>query len=396
MQAKQSTNPEDCPWTDLSSFQEPRCSIDVMSTGSAIAINDTEFILSRVERSTPGEISILKYNSITGKKIQLCQCHCPSGVEVDEIKKILCASDSSTNKLLVIVGGRNVNYRNRHLIRFFDLSTNQLATVDKYCRFKADHKMLQASSHAIFVNGLCHLFVQYQPDDLNYLDYWRNNSVSILLRHLILNVHSGRLTEVSSIEMGSIRRAIYPFFVSKCRCILLIQRQAMGKNGAIWRFRLDQKQWTKVNEVSIPFWFASAVLSFDENNILMAGWNEMFVLDISDENNYKLNKLSIRTPVEQDGAWPTIIRMGGGSKIKKLVIGWTRNLFGGDEFEDLALPPKFLLQFISRWILQEELHCVYQYDATNNHVDGVQEDGGHHVISMKQVLASVTNDTSCE
>ena len=63
------------------------------------------------------------------------------------------------------------------------------------------------------------------------------------------------------------------------------------------------------------------VLTFDEKNVLMAGWNAIFVLDISDERNFKLKNLTTRAPVMRDDIWPTIIRIGDGSKIEKLVIG---------------------------------------------------------------------------
>ena len=73
-------------------------------------------------------------------------------------------------------------------------------------------------------------------------------------------------------------------------------------------------------------------------------------------------------------------------KAEKLVIGWTKKIFEEKEFKDLALPPLYLLQMISQWIMREE--CL---------LNGKDADGALRStrIGIKQIIlaAKGTRDT---
>ena len=123
----------------------------------------------------------------------------------------------------------------------------------------------------------------------------------------------------------------------------------------------------------------------------MLGWesSNLFVLDISNENDFKLLKSKICIPVI-DGCqaakryWYTcydsLVTMAGGLRSEMVVVGWTKKLFETQEFKELALPPLYLLQLISHWIMQEDIHFIHSCPASSGNV--------HRVIPLRHILAS--------
>ena len=396
-ESKQLSHAKDSGWIDLSRLQTPfngenlsdpffRC------TGLSIALNGVDFILSRVQDPTPRKVQILTFNSIKDEWTLLCTYDCPIDLEVGGIRQLMFVSDPSRNKLFVFASNDladDLNDRIGYSIKCCDLSTNQWTALNGNCRFTENPKASRVGTNALFVNGVCHSFMNYEPEDSGSLH-------NIKLMHSILDERAGVLFKQCIIDLDKhIGQEVYPLFVQRLNSILLIQcgsdrihdpNNWKQRDGEIRIFKLDQQKWCKVDGVSLPFWIGSVVLTADEKNVLMAGWNDMFALDISDERNFKLNKLSTRTPVMRDDIWPTIIRMGDKLKSDKLVIGWTRRILRRKKEQHVELPPLHLLTLISTWILNQEIHYIHE---GINH--DYEEEYEHHVISMKRLLEGSTD-----
>ena len=146
-----------------------------------------------------------------------------------------------------------------------------------------------------------------------------------------------------------------PILVKRLNSIPSIQ-EGVTKKGEIWRFTLDDHKWTKIEGICIESRanLLSTTLSQDEKYIVMMdGHIDIFVLDISNENEFKIFKTDIRSPVKDDAydyrdigpkGVDGIVCSGGGLRSEMAVIGWTKRLYGRKEFNNLQMPPLYLLQ----------------------------------------------------
>ena len=92
---------------------------------------------------------------------------------------------------------------------------------------------------------------------------------------------------------------------------------------------------------------------------------EMFyVLDITDDNQYKLKKSLIKPP--KTGRCNILLR-GGGIEHEMLVIAWIKQLFKEKEFTHLPLPPMHLMKLICSWYVQKEIHWIGCGNKDNEH-----------------------------
>ena len=157
-------------------------------------------------------------------------------------------------------------------------------------------------------------------------------------------------------------------------CILLIGGNRCGiQTGddienpiGIWRFCLCQNTWTKVME--FEYQNIDAVLTLNEEYIIIKNavslieWqkeNRFLVLDIRDKEDYKLKMSSVVPPgnCDQSQTWMAILDSKN-TLSEFITIGWIRILFRRSLFENLELPPLYIMQMISNWYAQEMLHVV--------------------------------------
>merc|ERR1712154_174279 len=149
--------------------------------------------------------------------------------------------------------------------------------------------------------------------------------------------------------------------------ILLIGGQGYRDYGAkmvgIWRYFLKTKKWEKVSKFTFDYFNVSVTMTSNQHFVIIAGGynidrvpnDKIFVLDIRDDNNYKLRKSGIISPLS---GYQHIVRIGGGLRDEMLVIGWIRKMFKCAEFNDLSLPPTYIMQLISLWYNQEAVHFL--------------------------------------
>ena len=323
-----------------------------------MVLNDTELVVARYDWPIENKTSIFKYNAITNKWTNLCTFGLEgAGREgwTGSFKTI-----PSENKLYFFTADCNDRGDSFISVISLDLSTNQLTTkIDRY-RYTNESVYL-VHLHPIFVNGICHLFIQYEL---------LNNGDGMFgqLIHLSLGEDCGVVSEhhkftIDEMLEALVEHMIFPLiYVPILNSILFFSDDTAW---CIWRFRLDVKEkgWSQVKGIHLPTRIASAIIGIDGNTVLMHNNKNIYLLDVSDENDFKLFESDILIPVPQRGyAKPSLFGMGNALKIEKLVIGWTKRLFGEKEFKHLALPPLYLLQLISHWVLMEEIHWIRVQD----------------------------------
>ena len=119
----------------------------------------------------------------------------------------------------------------------------------------------------------------------------------------------------------------------------LLQHESFG----IWRYCLRKKEWMEIKAFSsFNLEYVKCALSANEKFVIIAGGtkisndmssdnilsaasinNKIFVLDISDDNDYKLRESAINSPTHLSA----IVIMGGEIEYELLVIGWIKKLF---------------------------------------------------------------------
>ena len=192
-------------------------------------------------------------------------------------------------------------------------------------------------------------------------------------------------------------RALKPIYVKSKRILLLIGGWANNTIG-IWKFCLTQKKWSRIEYLSFDVCYSKAVLSANEQYVFIFGGfgrsnddnnnkifvlnNKIFVLDLSNDEQFRLKQSTIQIPIIPKCKISTMVRMGGEQTHQLLVIGWSRMLFKKKQFKGLILPPIYILKMISFWYNQEEIHWFNQRDTDND----VRH---HYILNIRHILSSL-------
>ena len=178
-------------------------------------------------------------------------------------------------------------------------------------------------------------------------------------------------------------------YVPSQQIILVIGGEDDGEMiGFIWKYDICSNKWSKVNGIKFDFWWTSAVLTSNEEYVVISGGldedyegiDKIHVLDIRNKRNYVLRECSIKCPM--NGHHP-IIRSGGGLKDELLVIGWIKHLFNCSSFNDMALPPTYIMQLISMWHYQETIHWL-EWEYRDD-----KKKANHFGVKLKSILLSI-------
>ena len=124
----------------------------------------------------------------------------------------------------------------------------------------------------------------------------------------------------------------------------------------IWRCCLKSWEWQKIFDGDIfGYYTVKAALSSDEQYVIIGSGgiinrntsDTMYVLDLREANKYKLKECEIKCPIQ--GIMNLVI-LGDALRDNLLVIGWIRDLFKKNEFEDLCtgtcIPPMEIMELI--------------------------------------------------
>ena len=165
----------------------------------------------------------------------------------------------------------------------------------------------------------------------------------------------------------------------------------------IWSYQIEKKRWTQINN-EFCFGACSAVLTSDEDYIIISGWfadhdlemnsetlkvldvssGELFDTDITGAPERRVRRFDQRHDEIH------LARSGGDyskTQIRLLLVGWLRKHFEKDEFESI---PSVIVGIIEQWCSVcsvELIHCLrtnYTRILTQN----------HPVIPLKDILSS--------
>ena len=220
------------------------------------------------------------------------------------------------------------------------------------------------------------------------------------VQHVILNTRDNTMQIFNPTEFEELEESIDPCCIYvKSKHMLLVIGGRMDRGGnldvalfAIWKYCLKKKQWSQVTELAFDLKYVTCQLSANEKYVIISGGvdrdntgelmdnDKIFVLDITTDD-YKLRECNMKMPRAQSWPRPEILLLGGEIEHELLVIGWIKKLFETKEFENLTLPPMYILKMIGLWYNQEELHWMH-YEKHN-------EESDHHIMTLNQILSSL-------
>lgn len=283
--------------------------------------------------------------------------------KIDEQEVVLLTMNHQSNTLYLLAN--NQNHHGLYLVvQHLDTGTftqNEWRFALEEGGFDTDitSKMIVNISweRMVWVHGVGHYFAKIQIDtDIEHWDDRDSWAGKYVLKHFVLDQNTGLLKDSFVLNMVKTTALLHPVFVPRLNCILMIQS---GSNGCIWRFRLDDKKWRKIEEISIDFNVADVVLSANEKYVVMLGIRDsLFVLDMSDKDQYQVYKSDIGPPETMGSRYSDGLVLIGGRSDEMLVTGWIRKDFNGGMFRGLQIPVD-IMEMIAQWFSEEELHYIH-------------------------------------
>lgn len=202
-------------------------------------------------------------------------------------------------------------------------------------------------------------------------------------------------------------------FVESKQLILLIgvpNYNVEDVDWGIWSFstkNIIENTWKRIEGVNLDFNRVSAVLTADQQFVILSGGQHMMtdrdsptasdvihVLDIRDEDNFILRQCSIRCPAL---AQCITFRTGNGLNLENqlCVVGWIRKVFQREEMKHMRMPPDGVMRLIVDWVDCELLHWIYcsWLEPVFNIVAPYRPEGtkcsDHFVIPVQDILSSL-------
>ena len=353
-----------CPYASILPRLEP---------GKLLKINHYQFLVSNHLKSDDTTRALVMYNTRTNQWQQIAEY--PKQHAYGRTLNV-CTYNMQQNKV------------------YFLRRDNLMATAnpsDKFVTF--DIKTRKFNMNGVIAHNWCST-----QDSESVNEYIHSIGGTVFfggIRHLIFDTNDNTnldFTPPEFREMRSILGAHCIYIRSKQILLLIGGDRGSGKPFGIWRYCLKQEKWKKMKKLSsFSLEFVVCALSANEKFVIIAGGDivstddmihgeynhTIFVLDISDDNNYKLKECTIKLPKKYEH--PQIALMGGDSDDESLIIGWIKELFKTKEFKDLSLPPMYIMKMIGLWYNQEGLHWIQDGDDYNN----------HYVITLKHMLRSL-------
>eukprot|EP01084_Bolivina_argentea_P205651 351279_1 len=251
-------------------------------------------------------------------------------------------------------------------IRILNLQTNEY----HFHTFSGD-----SDSNFLFINNHFHIINNYNKHAI--VNYKQNTQT--------LDIISDTLQSEDSTSLSS-QSVIY---IPSKQSILLLggtdEEDTLTKE--LWIYSLKTQKWKMINNVIFEGYWFSAVLSSNEQYIILFGGqndskkyddpvDDIFVLDIKDDNAFKLKKSTMRCP--QPGECHGVRTGGINSKSDILVIGFIKKCFKENELKNIQLPPLYIMKLIANWYSMEMIHWISK---------GGNE---HYCIKLKDILSTTS------
>jgi len=182
-------------------------------------------------------------------------------------------------------------------------------------------------------------------------------------------------------------------------CILLIGGYDDHNKAQpdLWIFSLSAYKWKKIQNIKYLTYAFGAVLTSNERYIVLLGgmnigcvrYDDIYVLDMKneDENKWKMKKSSIKCP--QIGVCNAVRTGGVDSKDDILVDGFIKDCFQQKDFENIQLPPAYIIKMIADWYTAEMVHWIHWQHSSLDSLKSFGSEGNHQGIYLKDILSSL-------
>ena len=161
-------------------------------------------------------------------------------------------------------------------------------------------------------------------------------------------------------------------YVSSKQCILLLPNNtnrycATPPTKYPWTYCLKTQKWKQIRNVSFEdLSHLEAVLTSNQRYVVIFAENAskrqtVSILDMKDDSEWKIKKCNFNVPKRAHNNWGFVLRTGGiDSHDETLVIGFIRDSFEEKEFEDIQLPPMYLMKLVEEKYSAEIIHIVFR------------------------------------
>jgi len=163
----------------------------------------------------------------------------------------------------------------------------------------------------------------------------------------------------------------------------------------IWWYSMRTKQWKRIEYIDFPHNNCSAVLSDDENHVIINGGQQLYILDLGDNKTFNLREIGPSLPEKDDFSDDDcnlsfdrtpghLLIKTGGIENEWLVCGYIKRLFMTNEIAQV--PPAHLVSLILDFYHQSTVHCIQKADDTFH-----LNEYSHWVMPTKDLIAAALN-----
>eukprot|EP01084_Bolivina_argentea_P306634 529891_1 len=183
---------------------------------------------------------------------------------------------------------------------------------------------------------------------------------------------------------SQLKRAVVVYVRAK-QCILLIGGYYKNGNASqysrdIWKYCLSSGKWTKKDCLGLSNIPNSnianycGILTSNQRYIVLLGGLNICVLDMIDDNNWKMRQCKIKCPI----VGLCHVSVTGNENINEmLVIGFVKACFKMKQFSHLSIPPVYIINIMTQYFNEEMIHHIRNQK--------------HHAIYLAHILSALSD-----
>lgn len=238
-------------------------------------------------------------------------------------------------------------------LTIINMNNHQYQTFDNHHGFDKCFP-LDPSLCITTVHDTIHSFVCIYNDNLN----------KIMHKHLIFDQENNTFKEnfefmtfdyndVSDLVHCSKHTAIH---VPSKNILLLFISHTVKQKCIIWTLNLKTNEWTTNNTIKYKLTVSSAALISNQQFVILYDRKQtkIYLLDIR-YDDYTTSQCIIQTPFEHASIME---RTEGGIKDEMLIFGWIKQLFQQSQFQEMVLPPVYIIKLLMKWYSAELIHFI--------------------------------------
>ena len=334
-----------------------------VQTGSCVQINENEFMIATAVR--------FKASAITAKddipgfyifNIHLKQWRLFMKYPDCTIYDNVLTFDKARNTIYMYY---TTSYGSRKHFLCINMSTKASFTINN--DLKAKESRCVATEHEIHMIG-----------------DWDSN------KHCVFNKNTAKFNYVHT--FSDLIRYYWPglVYVPTQNAILAIGGYGNGASDNMYlqKYCLKDKEWKVYKDVVFRYCVISMLLTMDEKHVIMVpdcdnesqNSDDIFILDILDEDKYDLRTSKVAAPKRTTNAESPfaanrrLVLTGGGKTDQIIVSGYLRRFCKNNMIEMI---PNDLIGIFVSFYSAELLHCIRMFKCKND----------HSIIAVQDVLA---------